>query len=934
MLKRVLSIFIAVVLFTTAIVVFPENNVAKGVTATSDETWEGSVHALRAGDYSSKDIHGLQQHQNDYDYPDTFHITTFNSCDYAKDPETNNPLYMESSDSGTNISSNCDFTPNELINLATYDGTNVTTANPNDNHKQGDDNNDERNGYGYSYYSQCVADRTSNFNFRMRVFNYDGVNITDYSYLRFQICAQNVQFDDTTDNVYFRVQLYDNTDTSANSKAFAEFDCTGTFRENAVYDYLLDLTKYNYTKTVKRIEFHFQTIQLKNTSQVGKVWYDNIRFLKNAVHTKTFASEVSESKSKVFSECETNSKVKDMGGSSLLKIGTTAQSHYSGNGCVSITSQTTTATTAWTQVALQPDDSNYTFKLTDFQYIRFYLHFASDLVNDGKIQFNKSSSDQTKINWPEDCELKEGESRYPFTIYFSHDSEYSGDNATNSSSIGMIRGNLKVTQIASGSLGAGWWVCIADLSSVKPYWESFDTNKAIKSISIQLGNLTYPTTSNEKDKAIHIDKVEFVKYEYSDSSKYYYPAGHYQVLHGFEGHANAVHNTTDVLNEDGFRRVMRYEDLLSSIEYNSAPGDWLKRDEASGNTYVKNDTGSIGGKRRDDVTQGMYSSWIRAKAGDYSGPEEEGALQIAYNFPDRRSRDLSKFTHFSIDLTIRPQNETVNNTQKVPPGLTGSNETFRLRLRSNRTNDDHFDITFTLLRKSGTTKFYSSTDGVDIFPLDGFIPGVDGAYTASGCMRITFTLDAILKNATDNFNITSVDQIRFFWLKSIDGRTSDMYTTDRADFFIDNLMAFTPDMNLTVKTEGIDRTTDLNQSFVYRVQGTDDVTAHVDFNFDLSVNNTTNSSGEYIDSYETIPNLPLNSYKITQSDWAWRYDNPVVQTIPQVMSTKNYSTTNAYSYKYIMDNKLLSNTIVFTPTNKKTKWLSDERRSRYFANRP
>lgn len=907
MKKRVLSILLAVVIFTTAIVVLPNNNIVQGEstnTSTGNTTWDGSVHALEEGAYTSKTMYGLLQSQNDYGYPDTFHISTFNSCDYYKDPKTGKYLYSEDGDSGCSLG-DCDVTPDAIKNLPTYDGANGDDSDPNNN----------RNGYGYSYYAKVNAGRTENYNIRTRIYNFDGLDITDYRYLRFQIHADNCSFNDTAtgdSTPYFKVQLYTSTDTSSSTNAVAEYDYTSTFRNNTTYDYIVDVTNVN--QKIVRIEFHFKTLKQTNTSLASTIWYDNIRFLKNATHTKSFASDVTE-KVGQFSSCSDKSKniLYDWLTPDVPFHSGISSSHYEGESCFYALPDRTTAQTKLIQGVFVKESSEE-FKLSDYDYFRFNIHFASALENNSQIQFNEYSGtddETTKKKWPQGFENTNSD--YPFTIYFSHYENYI-DNVNTPNSIGMIRGNLNITKIKENP-GAGWWVCVADLSKVTEYTldGEFDPDKPIKSISIQLGQLNFPTTSYEGDKAIHIDNLQFVKYTYSDSKTYTYPAGHYQVLHNFEGSAQAVHNTANNNStEDMQRRVMRGVDLKSAVEYNSEGGSWLTRAEADGENYKNVNTGSIGAKRRDEVTQGMYASWLRAKSGDYGSTE--GALQAAYNF--EQSRDLSKFTHFSIDLTIRPQNETTGH--KIAPGLTGSDEKFRLRLRSNQDNNAHFDIEFTLKRKDGTSGFYTSDDGVEILPLEGFIPGYKGAYTASGCMRITFTLDALLKNAVGNFDITSVDQIRFFMLRNTEGRTSSMYTTDAVDIFLDNLVAFTPDMKITVKTEGVPDS-DYTQPFVFTIVGDDKITNHVNASFTLQGNDS-----------EVIYNLPFNSYTIYQTDWAWRYKttaDTMKHTVAQEMSTLDKPNVGSFTYKDMMENRIpLFYEVTFNPTKTNEKWLSDTQR--------
>ena len=102
MMKRLLSVFIAVVIFTTAVVVLPQkNNIAQG--AGTNTTWDNSVHALEDGDYPSHEMFTLTADEDEFSMPYKWHVTDFNHCDQDTIPGDNRPLYRERSETDFKI---------------------------------------------------------------------------------------------------------------------------------------------------------------------------------------------------------------------------------------------------------------------------------------------------------------------------------------------------------------------------------------------------------------------------------------------------------------------------------------------------------------------------------------------------------------------------------------------------------------------------------------------------------------------------------------------------------------------------------------------------------------------------------------------------------------------------------------------------------------
>ena len=897
MMKRLLSVFIAVVIFTTAVVVLPNNNIVQGEstnTSTGNNTWDGSVHAVEDGQFPSKNMYTLTQDQDEYKLPNIWHANAFNECELDVDVEHGEKVFYKETGVG-----------GDLIT--------VGRGNTPDQFKNNIPGND---GGSYSYYA-ALYDNYENAqdpkNIRLAVYNYNGFDVTEYQYLRFQMMRQNIELDPNHwgqgDDPYAFVMIY-----GANGEKI-ERRFTEIFNNpaNRIYNYLFDVSDVNFVVTC--LEFHFKTIRRESTGKAdpARVWVDNIRFVKNATHTKYYASKVNTKVTK-FHGCDSNTNFQAH--IPLNSTGIVQNYNYS----FGSTDDSTSVVEGSGSFALQPEDFNQNcwyqialqnntgVKLSDYQYFRFYLH-----VGDAITQANLGEV------WP---------TKEDFRVYFNEHYDYLANNGDANAKNMAYVANPDLTMLKQGVKAAGWYLCTVPINKLSPYdssASSFDLNKVIKSISIQFGSLNFPNPTsigvNGSALSFHIDELEFIGYSYEEDTDYKYQAGHYQVIENFEDKADAKLNVRSGADASDYLAI-RNEALVYNPAFKAPNGGWTykyKYDKTNSQLghYYSSENEYI-------VSQGLYADWIRANAGTYANIHS-GNLEAAYNL-DNRPFNLGKFTHFSLDLTIRPQHQTLNSISA--PGLTGTKETFYIRIRSNSNYNDVCTLKFTLNLSGDTTgkgslPFYSSDDGIEILPLEGFIPGRDGVFTCCGTMRITFTLADILANATDTFDITKIDQFRFIMLRSNTGagaaRNSSEYDNRNIDLFLDNFVGFTPDMTVTVKTEGVPES-EYNQPFVYTIIGGDDVTTHVNATFTLQGNDS-----------EVIYNLPFNSYTIYQSDWSWRFNEENKQ-VAQKMATLDKPAGGKFTYKDMVENKIaLAYTVVFRPKKSKVKWLSDVRRVHFKA---
>ena len=386
-----------------------------------------------------------------------------------------------------------------------------------------------------------------------------------------------------------------------------------------------------------------------------------------------------------------------------------------------------------------------------------------------------------------------------------------------------------------------------------------------------------------------------------------------------------------------YERAIRYEEVNSNDKFHnflptdSANFNWGYRGTAipSGdyNSYIAGPG---------IVTQGNYGLVLKNKdnnGANYGSNAGGWQLPIYYQRHYGTPMDLSKYTHFAIDIYCRQG-------YKRPSGSTAQGVTFSIQLfqqytmtngKMNNGTADHDDYNFL---NGYTIKFFlpygadcweSNLNTKDtsggfgrIIPLSTYRGRGAANTTSYGGMRLIFTVEDILKGCQTYYKYSGVsgypqNQIRgvgygAYCLDKIDGmrftwmnRTTDSdkrYDTYRDSGFgqinimLDNFIAYRPDTSVTIRNEtnSGDVALDANQQFVYNIYGGYTSTNSAYMNGQLgSLTPDVNITGKYdgTDDYftkgqshrvsvpangsVTIRNLPFNSYYVAQENWSWRY---------------------------------------------------------------
>ncbi len=707
-------------------------------------------------------------------------------------------------------------------------------------------------------------------NIGMEIHNYNSFDITDYSYLRFEFKRNDIELATELgdDNYYFRIQL-----DAPDDHCIAEFRCNDIFLNNTKYDLLLDVRSY--TGVVDHIELH--VLNARRISNDGAsnayVAFDNFRFVKNATHTEYFGYKPVEETFN-FHSCDSTGNISkityggDTNSSGAYDISSVPSTY--GNALKATPKSSSYGQRKWYWLCF---GNNGGVQANNYDYFRFYMKLGNN------------------VPIPAD-----------FTIYFRPNVNYSGAEIKKQ---GFTLSSYKMTN--------GWYNVTIRCD---------DINMNVKSIGIQFADkagesglvINSPTTTD--GATIYIDNIQFIRYEYEPMTQYPYLPGHYQVLENFEDIPNSYYNTD--MNLSAFR----YDDLMKGVEYKKSHGylTWYTSETATSNVtrvYLNGSGGNIyAPQRQDTVTQGRYSLWWRPK---------QNSEQAYFNYElsdaseNDGSVDLTKFTHFSLDMAVRNPNLSTG-SHDGPPGLTGANDSFLITLED--INGETTNLRFVFNKYGGYENIIISQDwGVYAFPLEGFIPGYGSAeegyfYSASGPMRLTFCLGELMDHRTSvNFDFTQVKTLRIFYERNLGGAESR-----KLDFFFDNFVAFTPDMNVNIQTVGADPA-DAGQRIVIHLNGNDAVTQHVDIEY--SAYPFTNNG------LEIIENIPLNSYIAMMEPWAWRYHEEKEwvydsTTLPRYNDTilEGY-TGRSLGYEVICKNKAyyLTPTVTFDLTRYHGKWV-------------
>ncbi len=409
------------------------------------------------------------------------------------------------------------------------------------------------------------------------------------------------------------------------------------------------------------------------------------------------------------------------------------------------------------------------------------------------------------------------------------------------------------------------------------------------------------TNNRTDDKAIDLDTD-------------LYPSGHYFLINDFES-LEGVRSGSSAFNYT-YAQVRRYEETNLDDTVSFSKGS-RERGAVTGN----NDMGWLSGSSawsdgvtyysgtENVVTQGHYATAIQCRSSKYKENQEKNIYVGAFYYREfGASLDLSQYTHFAMDMYIRPLS---NNRNKGIPnaGEGGTASTFQLTLITDTTKEIGFDVSVKLMNSSvasGSTFDAirnGESGGVQVLPLNNNNSYVnlnnssDGAYSSYGAMRIIFTREDIMKYFTTNSgaDLANIQGMRFIWVNGMEGEDdvleeSDKQTTEQYDIMLDNFIAYTPETSMTIETKMTDadqQWEDEDISFIYDVYGGYEATESEAYNgtnigpstgliyaqkgedpITAGISNTVVvKPGEKV----TIEHLPFNSYYITQQNWTWRY---------------------------------------------------------------
>lgn len=872
MKKRILSVLFAVIMLVTAIFSTPAIPKVLAVgTAQTNPTWNSSYHALSedAGTPEKPGYVGKYTHTVDVNENGPYDMPTgFNEYDM---PDQFAVISYNDCEALTDIDTGetlfTDECTPQMVDCSVEGSVGAITNNLHGNIGSNAYVMEMRTNYSNGYQAPQNVIGT--------VKNANSFDVTNFQYLRFHVFLQNVQIQS---GGYCRVQLH-------TSSGVAQWDITGEIAANKANNFIFDVT--NVGGTIEKIQIHCAGIRrVSNDTTTARFILDNFRFIRNTTYSDTFAYTPTYKEYKFHgcdNESDVNSTIKQVNYGSYtatkhLGITHASGSIVSGNGSFVFgpydKNNTQYGKKEWYQVAFL---NNTGVRPSDYGYLRFYLHV-------GKLFKTGLSSDK-------------------ITVYLNPTYDYS----TNTSNV-KTRANIVLSNHTTPN--NGWYMVTVNVQ---------DIDEVIKSISIQFGELTVPAPSGSlHDEAkVHIDEIHFFGYDYTPNVNYPYLAGHYKILDGCETSGWEQGNSSSISHS------VSHQAYSLEPQYKGNVDGWASK---RGTTETHPETGisMTGAGFPHTVTQGRYAIMWRPNIHDNT---DDSWVKRTFS----QTMDLSKFSHLSIDFTIRDmQRATAGDKYADLPGMTGNNERFMISLID--VNGNSSNLVFYLKKTSSTTDFIYSPDHlVEGFPLYGFVPGCSHqglSYTPVGPMRLVLNMGQIMDHRTSSaFDITQVKSYTITYVRSGGNRpqTDYEYTVGdnrRCDFYFDNLVAFTPDMTINVQAVGAN-SADAGQRLVFHVNGNDAITNHVDIEY--SAYPFSNNG------LETIKNVPLNSYVITIEPWAWRYHenkNRIMDasTVPRLNDTWVTGYTGlSLGYKAICDNKqtYLTRTVTFTLTRYHDKWLDN-----------
>lgn len=619
---------------------------------------------------------------------------------------------------------------------------------------------------------------------------------------------------------------------------------------------------------------------------------------------------------------------------------------------------------------------------TDMRMI-FRNYFNTDVTYYNRWENNKPNpnADLTDSNLKPGLDISQYE-YFEFKIYISSDLGLSGRRNSGASHSARVFFYHESNSATGRYLE--WAACFDQYanngSDFSFYEQLFDSNDNLKlatnqwhTIRIPLKNITefapvkqvtirIAENMSTTNGFIGINDICFVKnpdhtkgvyyyYRNQDGSsvldKTAYPSGNYFMINDFE----TLEGVKAIANNNTICLARRYEET-NLDDFCGYAESAAKRGAVSGD----NDFGYLQGSGQWPdgnyyykatehlVTQGYYSTVIQCRSGNYVLNQDKNMYIGATYYRDfGKTLDLSKYTHFAMDVYIRPISVSGRN-KGIPGG--GSASSFSLTLITDQEGtvdkETGFDIN---IRLSNTNiNNGASFDGIrntesggpQFLPLDNqgsYGGAVNTGRTPYGAMRIIFTREDALKYFTNGSgaDLSKINAMRFLWVNGQGdaGTTFDKQTEEGFDFVLDNFIAYTPETSMTIESKMENEDWDDNDvSFVYDIYGGYEAknteSPEGKNNQGPSVGPIYAQKGDDIFTKDvdtqvtlkpgqkvTIEHLPFNSFYITQQNWNWRYKISSVTSDRLEKQHFGGANNERWLYSYTIDED--TNTLAIQP---------------------
>ena len=424
-----------------------------------------------------------------------------------------------------------------------------------------------------------------------------------------------------------------------------------------------------------------------------------------------------------------------------------------------------------------------------------------------------------------------------------------------------------------------------------------------------------------------------------------YPSGDYYMINDFEfngsnrnyaNHSHAYKSAT--LSTHQGQKIysgnwVKYIPVIRQTDANLMDSHGVN--QHTGNDCINGVGTEDGGKNfvggKNTVTQGDYALGLETP--EYQNRSKILAQQGWHN-PAYYEREyssginLSDFTHFAIDVTVRTPFPDKNNNKGIrrPNNSAAKGVVFCLALYDKDTVNDGYNYT------SGASVKFFLPFGEDPWSYTGDKPGDDNNYgtilalgsdynsgkgitgrTSHGTMRFVFTREQLLSgmDAKGGVDLSNITAMRFVWLNRIpsaDPTNTEYYSFPFGDrpgdisygandtsealryqLILDNFIGYTPDMTLTLQNQITDTSLmDEDQSFLYNLYGgyvSSDGGGYITENHlgtvksayshyakkDTITQGVNQTLSIPANGSVTIRNLPFNSYYVSRQNWGWRY---------------------------------------------------------------